>query len=106
MEGVSGHDIEDVVVTPRRFATEILQQIEVGSSAVVEADQFSIHDRAIGQIGERLDHVGKLSIQRLLSAREEDYTTAGPDCERSIAIKYRDKSRLEMSPHPLRHENN
>jgi hypothetical protein len=55
--------------------------IEVGSPAVVEADQFSIHDRAVGQTGQGLRDVRKLSVQRLLSAREERHTAAGVNRE-------------------------
>ena len=52
----------------RRFTTEILQRIEVRSPAVVEPDQFSIHDGSSRQIGQRLDNVGKLSVWRFSSA--------------------------------------
>jgi hypothetical protein len=61
-------------VNARYFSLEILQQIEVGSPAVVEANQFAIHDRALGQIGQRLDYVGKPRIGYSSSHRALRYS--------------------------------
>ena len=69
----------------RCYVASALYQIT--ASALIESDQFSVHDRAREQISKPLDYVGNVSVQRLLLAREERHIAAGLDREGSVAIK-------------------
>jgi len=57
-------------MNPRCFSTEILKKVEVRMAAVIDSNHFSIDNRSLGQIGQRFDDIGKLSIQRFSSSRE------------------------------------
>jgi len=65
-----------------------LQQIEVGTAAVIDGDYFSIYDRSCRQIGQCFYDVGKLSIQRFSSPREQRDTSSRLDREGSIPVKF------------------
>ena len=75
-------------MNPRYFSTETLQEIEVGATAVIDCDQFSINDCSLEQIRQCVHDVGKLSIERFLPPREQRDTSSGLDRERSIPVKF------------------
>jgi hypothetical protein len=65
-----------------------LQQIEVGAPAFIDGNYFSVYDRSGGQIRQCFHDVGKLSIQRFSSPREERDTSSRLDRECSITIEF------------------
>jgi hypothetical protein len=62
--------VEQVVLNPRRFSPEILQEVEIRAAVLIDGNQFSVYNRSFRQSGQRFDNVGKLPIQRLPSSGE------------------------------------
>ena len=79
---------EDVVLNPRCLSAEILQEIEVRPAAIIDGDNFSIDDRSLRQIGQRLDDIRKLSVQRFSSPREQ--------CDAGFRLDYKGPITVEF----------
>src|SRR4029077_7819955 len=70
------------------FGPEILQEIEVGSAAVVDGDHLAIHNRSLGQIGECLHDIGKLSVKKFYIPGEQVHTSWRLHRKRSISVEF------------------
>jgi hypothetical protein len=50
-------EIKNEIVDARSLGAKVLKQIKVRSARVIETDNLAIHNRSIGQIGQRFDEV-------------------------------------------------